>query len=74
MAYQEKTLGELKGVWRRLQQSSLSGSTQPHGGSKGKGGFKFVKKWEERDKRKRELVKRFERAKEAYVEVRDGIA
>jgi tyrosine-protein phosphatase non-receptor type 23 len=33
-----------------------------------------AKKWEEREKRKRDTVNRFSRAREGYMEVRDGIA
>ena len=33
-----------------------------------------ARKWEEREKRKRDTVRRFERARDGYMEVRDGLA
>ncbi|KII91636.1 hypothetical protein PLICRDRAFT_105619 [Plicaturopsis crispa FD-325 SS-3] len=33
-----------------------------------------ARKWDEREKRKRETVRRFERARDGYMEVRDGLA
>ena len=33
-----------------------------------------ARKWEERERRKKEAVRRFSRARDGYMEVRDGIA
>lgn len=33
-----------------------------------------ARKWEEREKRKKDTVKRFSRARDGYMEVRDGLA
>ncbi|KIK68316.1 hypothetical protein GYMLUDRAFT_80796 [Collybiopsis luxurians FD-317 M1] len=59
--HQEACLQEIAGLWKRLTSAS-----------KGRGGF--FRKWEEREKRKKETVERFERVREGYMEVRDGLA
>lgn len=33
-----------------------------------------AKKWEEREKRKKDTMRRFTRARDGYMEVRDGLA
>jgi tyrosine-protein phosphatase non-receptor type 23 len=33
-----------------------------------------AKKWDEREKRKKDTVRRFSRARDGYMEVRDGLA
>ena len=33
-----------------------------------------ARKWEERERRKKDVVKRFSRARDVYMEVRDGLA
>jgi hypothetical protein len=51
---------ELRSLWKSLKD--LAG--------RGPG----ARKWEERERRKRDTVKRFSRARDVYMEVRDGIA
>ena len=57
---QTQTLQEIAGYWKGLRD--LAG--------RGPG----AKKWEEREKRKKETVRRFSRARDVYMEVRDGLA
>lgn len=56
---QQTTLQEIDQLWKNLKDK----------GVKGKG----AKKWEEREKRVNELVKRFAIARETYLEVSDGV-
>jgi len=58
--HQQVTLQEVTGLWRKLRDHA----------SRGPG----AKKWEEREKRKKDAIKRFSRARDGYMEVRDGIA
>lgn len=58
--HQEVALQELSTFWQGLKD--LAG--------RGPG----ARKWEEREKRKKESVKRFSRSRDVYMEVRDGIA
>ena len=58
--HQQVTLQELTGLWKKLRDHA----------SRGPG----AKKWEEREKRKKDTIKRFSRARDGYMEVRDGIA
>ncbi|PPQ77863.1 hypothetical protein CVT26_005443, partial [Gymnopilus dilepis] len=58
--HQEVALNELTSLWKGLKE--LAG--------RGPG----ARKWEEREKRKRETVRRFGRARDGYLEVRDGLA
>ncbi|KAF9556817.1 BRO1-domain-containing protein [Agrocybe pediades] len=58
--HQEMALQEVTALWKGLKE---------HVG-RGPG----AKKWEEREKRKRESVRRFGRARDGYMEVRDGLA
>jgi hypothetical protein len=58
--HQEVTIQELKSLWKGLKD--LAG--------RGPG----ARKWEEREKRKKDTVKRFSRARDVYMEVRDGLA
>ncbi len=54
------TLQEIAGYWKALKD--LAG--------RGPG----ARKWDEREKRKKETVRRFSRARDIYMEVRDGLA
>ncbi|KAF6751186.1 BRO1-domain-containing protein [Ephemerocybe angulata] len=58
--HQEVAIQELNGLWKSLKD--LAG--------RGPG----ARKWEEREKRKKDTVKRFSRARDVYMEVRDGLA
>jgi hypothetical protein len=58
--HQEVALQELATLWQGLKD--LAG--------RGPG----ARKWEEREKRKKETVKRFSRTRDVYMEVRDGLA
>lgn len=57
---QEAVLQEISTLWKGLKD--LAG--------RGPG----ARKWEEREKRKKDTVRRFSRARDGYMEVRDGIA
>ncbi|KIY49838.1 vacuolar protein-sorting protein BRO1 [Fistulina hepatica ATCC 64428] len=57
---QAVTIQELTSLWKTLKE--LAG--------RGPG----VRKWEEREKRKRETVQRFQHARDTYMEIRDGLA
>lgn len=58
--HEQVILQELSTLWRGLRD--LAG--------RGPG----AKKWEEREKRKKDTVRRFSRARDVYMEVRDGLA
>ena len=58
--HEQVTLQELTQLWRALKDMA----------GRGPG----AKKWEEREKRKKETVRRFSRARDVYMEVRDGLA
>jgi len=58
--HQETALQELAVLWKALKE--LAG--------RGPG----ARKWEEREKRKNDTVKRFSRARDIYMEARDGLA
>jgi hypothetical protein len=58
--HQQITLLDITGLWKTLKD--LAG--------RGPG----AKKWEEREKRKKDTVRRFSRARDGYMEVRDGLA
>ncbi|KAH9903210.1 BRO1-like domain-containing protein [Cubamyces lactineus] len=58
--HEQVTLQELTQLWRALRDMA----------GRGPG----AKKWEEREKRKKETVRRFSRARDVYMEVRDGLA
>ncbi|PCH36767.1 BRO1-domain-containing protein [Wolfiporia cocos MD-104 SS10] len=58
--YEQGTLQEVSTLWRTLRDLA----------SRGPG----AKKWEEREKRKKETIRRFSRARDGYMEVRDGLA
>jgi hypothetical protein len=58
--HQELALQELSTLWQGLKD--LAG--------RGPG----ARKWEEREKKKKETIKRFSRARDRYMEVRDGLA
>ena len=59
MHAQQATLQEIAQSWKTLKAEGGSG--------------KGVKKWEERQKRTNDLIKRFVLTREGYLEVRDGI-
>ncbi len=58
--HEQVTLQELTTLWRGLKDIA----------GRGPG----AKKWEEREKRKKDTVRRFSRARDVYMEVRDGLA
>ncbi|KAF7795702.1 hypothetical protein EIP86_006867 [Pleurotus ostreatoroseus] len=58
--HEQVTLQEVTTLWRSLKD--LAG--------RGPG----ARKWEERERRKKDVVKRFSRARDVYMEVRDGLA
>ncbi|KAF9531066.1 BRO1-like domain-containing protein [Crepidotus variabilis] len=58
--HQEAALQEIQTFWKGLKD--LAG--------RGPG----ARKWEEREKKKKDTVKRFQRARDGYMEVRDGLA
>jgi tyrosine-protein phosphatase non-receptor type 23 len=57
---QEVALQEVSQLWKSLKE--LAG--------RGPG----ARKWEERERRKKDTVRRFSRARDGYMEVRDGLA
>ena len=59
MHHQQATIQEITQLWRTLRDLG------------GRGG---ARKWDERERRKKELVRRFTQASEKYMEVRDGLA
>ncbi|KAH9914099.1 ALIX V-shaped domain binding to HIV-domain-containing protein [Fomitopsis serialis] len=58
--HEQVTIQEVSALWRALKD--LAG--------RGPG----AKKWEERERRKKDTIRRFSRARDGYMEVRDGIA
>ncbi|CCM04501.1 uncharacterized protein FIBRA_06681 [Fibroporia radiculosa] len=58
--HEQVALQDVSALWRSLKD--LAG--------RGPG----AKKWEEREKRKKETIQRFSRARDGYLEVRDGLA
>jgi hypothetical protein len=58
--HQETVLQELSSLWKALKDAA----------GKGKG----LRKWDEREKRKQDLVRRFSRARDTYMAVKDGLA
>jgi hypothetical protein len=58
--HQQSTIQEITQLWRALKD--LAG--------RGEG----ARKWDERERRKKETVRRFSQASERYMEVRDGLA
>lgn len=58
--YEQAVLVEITQLWKGLKD--LAG--------RGPG----ARKWEEREKRKKETMRRFTRARDGYMEVRDGLA
>lgn len=58
--HEQVTIQEVSALWRALRD--LAG--------RGPG----AKKWEERERRKKDTIRRFSRARDGYMEVRDGIA
>lgn len=58
--HEQATVQEVSTLWRALK--SLAG--------RGPG----ARKWEERERRKKDTVKRFSQARDGYMEVRDGLA
>ena len=57
--HQQATIQEITQLWRTLRDLG------------GRGG---ARKWDERERRKKETVRRFTQASEKYMEVRDGLA
>ncbi|KAI0357752.1 BRO1-domain-containing protein [Trametes cingulata] len=58
--HEQLTLQELTQLWRGLREMAGRGAG--------------AKKWEERERRKKDTVRRFSRARDVYMEVRDGLA
>jgi hypothetical protein len=58
--HQQVVLQEVVTLWKGLKD--LAG--------RGPG----ARKWDEREKKKKETVRRFSRARDGYMEVRDGLA
>jgi len=58
--HQDVTLQELRNLWKGLKDLAGRGAG--------------ARKWDEREKRKKDTVKRFSRARDGYMEVRDGLA
>ena len=57
--HQHAAVQEITKLWRALKELG------------GRGG---ARKWDERERRKKETVRRFTQASEKYMEVRDGLA
>ncbi|KAJ7594371.1 BRO1-like domain-containing protein [Mycena floridula] len=57
---QEAVLKEIQGLWKNLKDA----------GGRGAG----ARRWDEREKRKKDTVRRFQRTRDGYMEVRDGVA
>jgi tyrosine-protein phosphatase non-receptor type 23 len=57
--HQQSTIQEITQLWRALKDM---------------GGRTGARKWDERERRKKETVRRFTQAGERYMEVRDGLA
>lgn len=60
MHLQVQALEEVVGLWKNLKSA----------GGRGAG----AKRWDEREQRKKETVRRFSRTRDGYMEVRDGLA
>lgn len=58
--HEQVVLQEVSALWRALRDFAGRGQS--------------AKKWEEKERRKKDAVKRFERARDGYMEVRDGLA
>lgn len=58
--HEQVVLQEVQALWRSLRDFAGRGSG--------------AKKWEEKERRKKDALKRFERARDGYMEVRDGLA
>ena len=58
--HEQLTLQQVTTLWRSLKDLA----------SRGPG----AKKWEERERRKKDTIKRFSRARDGYMEARDGLA
>ena len=58
--HQEVALSEVTTLWKGLKELAGRGAG--------------ARKWEEREKRKVETIKRFGKARDGYMEVRDGLA
>ena len=58
--HQELALQEVSSLWKGLKGLAGRGSG--------------AKRWDEREKRKKDTVRRFSRARDGYMEVRDGLA
>ncbi|KAN0094608.1 BRO1-like domain containing protein [Tylopilus felleus] len=57
--HQQIALQEIQSMWKALRDSAGRGSG--------------AKKWEEREKRKKDVIRRISRARDGYMEVRDGL-
>ncbi|KAL1745989.1 BRO1-like domain-containing protein [Schizophyllum fasciatum] len=57
--YQQVALREVAGMWKNLRESV----------GRGPG----ARKWEERERKKKDTIKRFQRARDGYMEIRDGL-
>lgn len=60
VVHQQAALQEVAQLWKTLKDSA----------GRGPG----AKKWDEREKRKKDTVRRFSRARDVYMEIRDGLA
>ncbi|KAJ3731565.1 BRO1-like domain-containing protein [Lentinula guzmanii] len=69
---QETVLSEVGAFWKKLRE--VGGGKRFNRISGGGGRNGLARRWEEREKRKKEIVSRFGRARGVYMEVRDGIA
>ena len=58
--HQEVALQEVTTLWKGLKDLAGRGAG--------------ARKWEEREKKKKDTVRRFSRARDGYMEVRDGLA
>ena len=58
--HEQHNIQEITALWRSLKER----------GGRGPG----ARKWEERERRKKDTIKRFSRARDIYMEVKDGIA
>lgn len=58
--HQEQALQELSVLWKSLKEHAGRGAG--------------ARKWDEREKKKKDTVRRFSRARDGYMEVRDGLA
>ena len=59
MHHQQVVLQEIQGFWKNLRDFA----------GRGPG----AKKWDERERRKKDTVRRFSNARDGYMEVRDGL-